>query len=402
MEIAQLGTIGEKNDPNKTNLMNIFKEINTSAFLDDWGPAHVLQVYNPDNEVYGILVIDNITLGPALGGIGISPLLTPYEVFQQARTMTLTCALANVKFGGAAAGIKANPLEIDILRTVRTFAKEISPFVPGYFIAAPKTHVGQDEIAAFVEEIGDNRGATGKPEHMGGIPYELGVVGLGIGVAIKTVIEGGQFSPIVPSSFSKTRIAICGFDNTGRTIARFLSNNNAKIVAISDDKGAICDPDGIELEKVLRTLSHSNGKNSVRNVNGYKTIKSEEILGIDCDVLILCNGKNIITEENVSSIDSKLIVEGENNSISFIADQILANKGVLVLPDILTKIGGAISSYAEINRNSSEMAFSLIESKIQEIIKEVVQQSIESGLSLRRIAQEIAKQRLLEAKEGVG
>ena len=394
-----MGTVGENIDPNRTNLINIFKEINTSAFLDDWGPAHVLQVYNPDNEVYGILVIDNTTLGPALGGISISPTLTPYEVFQQARTMTLACALANVKFGGAAAGIKANPREIDILRTVKTFAKEISPFVPGHFIAAPRTHIGQDEIAAFIEEIGDNRGATGKPEHMGGIPYELGVIGLGIGVAIKTVIEGGQLSPIVPSSFSKTRIAIQGFGNVGRTIAKFLSNNDVKIVAISDEKGAIHDPEGIELEKVLRTLTLSNGKNSVRNCNGYKSITAEEMLGIDCDVLILCNGKKSINEENVSSIKSKLLVESENNSISFIADQILTNKGILVLPDILTMTGGAISSYAETNRNGSEMAFSLIESTIQDVTNQVVQRSVETGLSLRRIAQEMAKQKLLEAKE---
>jgi len=398
MENAQIGGIGEQNDPNKTNLINIFKEINTSAFLDNWGPAHVLQVFDPDTEVYGILVIDNLALGPGLGKIRISPNTTPYEVFQQARTMTLTCALANVKLGGAAACIKADPLNVDVNKVVKSFAKVISPFVPGHYIAAPETHVGQNEIAAFLDEIGDKRGATGKPECMGGIPHELGALGLGVAVSIITTINSGKFTPLLPDSISDTTIAIQGFDNVGKTVAKFLANKGAKIVAISDDAGAIVNPEGIDIEMVIKKLT-SNGKNTLKNCADVKYIKTEKMIEVDCDVLILTKGKDQITEENVKDLNSNLIVEAENNTISFIAEQILNNKGIPVLPDVLTMAGCPICSYAEINRNDTETAFSLIETRIIEATKDIISQSIRSSLPLRRVATEIAKQRLLEAKE---
>ena len=151
------------NTNNDINLIKVLKDINVSAFLDSWGPLEVIQVYDPNINMQGILVIDNTVLGPGCGGIRISPTITPRLVFEQARKMTLTCALVDLNFGGAAAGIRANHFEINKKEFIRSFAKRVSPYVPGQYIARPDINITQEEMAVFSEEVGERRGATGKP-----------------------------------------------------------------------------------------------------------------------------------------------------------------------------------------------------------------------------------------------
>jgi len=167
MEMTQKDISKTNNDIDKGDLLRMLEETNVSAFLNGWGPINVIQVYDPDFNMQGILIIDNTALGPACGGIKISPTITPHQVFLNARKMTLSCALVNVKFGGAAAGIRANPFEVRKIELMKSFARGVSPYVPDQYIATPDMNVGQGEMAAFVEEVGDRRGATGKPEDMG-------------------------------------------------------------------------------------------------------------------------------------------------------------------------------------------------------------------------------------------
>jgi len=390
---------GADSNGDNGNIMNILKELNITAFLDDWGPIQVLQVYDPNINMHGFLVIDNISLGPGCGGIRISPTITPHEIFQNARKRTWSCALANVKLGGAAAGIRADPSGIDKIKFVKSCAKVISPFVPDQFIAAPDMNTGQDEMAGFVEEIGDRRGATGKPENLGGIPHELGVIGFGMGVLIKTCITEAQFLSILPSEISETRIAIQGFDNIGFTVAKFLENEGAKIVAISDEWCTLSNPSGIEVTGVLKHSCAANEKHSLKKCKDGKKQSKDDITKIDCHILVTTTGNGVVQKTDTQSIKAKCIVEGINNPIDEITDQILYKKGILILPDILTNTSCAISSYAEYNMESSESAFSLIESRLKEIAKDVIQRSLSSNLPLRRVAKEMAKERILDERE---
>lgn len=400
MEMTHTGNPKANNKIDRENLIKVLEEINVSAFLNGWGPINVIQIYNPDFNMQGILVLDNAILGPACGGIKISPMITPHQVFLNARRMTLSCALVNVNFGGAAAGIRANPFEVDKIKLIKSFAKGVSPYVPDQYITGPDMHVGQGEMAAFVEEIGDRRGATGKPEDMGGIPHELGVIGFGMGVAIEASIEAVRSLSVLPSNISEVKIAIQGFENIGCTVGKYLANKDAKIVAISDNWCTIYDSEGIDITKFLGYSTATIEKQSLKHCKIGKILPKEDIVKIDCDIFVPTTDNKVLTEENARGLKSKCIVEGINNPTTPIADQMLHQEGVLVLPDILTMAGGAISSYAEYNGNSCEMAFSLIESKIRETTKQVIQHSLESGIPLRRVAKEIARERILQAMEG--
>lgn len=402
MEIRQSGELEPNHAIKIDKVVHVLENVNVSAFLDKWGPTHVIQVYNPDEEVQGVLIIDNTTLGPGCGGIEISPAITPREVFERARTMTWSCALLNLNLGGAAAGIRANPLEIDKADAVRSFAREISPYVPDQYIAAPGTNVGQNEMKAFAEEVGDRQGSTGKPVDMGGIPHELGAIGLGIGVAIETTIEVAQSSVSIPPSISEAKIALQGFGNVSYTAAKYLSNNGAKIVAISDDWCTICSDKGIDIDNIPKSFSGEPVEaRSLSHCKDAEKLPKEDITYIDCDVFVLSKGGKSITEENVSRLKANLVVEGLGRPIGSLAEQILYKKGVLVIPDVLATAGAPISSHAEHDGIRCERAFSLIESHLRECTKEVIQQSIELDIPPRRTATEIAKEGLLRAMEAV-
>ena len=149
MEISQNNRNNDNTAISNRDLINILDQINVSAFLDQWGPTKVLQTFDPEINLHGILVIDNTVLGPACGRIKISPKITPKDVFNCARKTTLACALVNIKFGGGAAGIKENPFECDKTKVIRSFAKKISPYVPSKFIAAPDIHICKEDMATF-------------------------------------------------------------------------------------------------------------------------------------------------------------------------------------------------------------------------------------------------------------
>ncbi|UCH89168.1 MAG: Glu/Leu/Phe/Val dehydrogenase [Thermoplasmata archaeon] len=346
------------------------------------------------------MVIDNTVLGPACGRIKISPTITPREVFNNARKMTLACALVNIKFGGAAAGIRANPFEIDRSKVIRSFAKKISPYVPEQYIASPDIILCQDDMAVFSEEVGDRKGATGKPESMGGIPFEIGCTGFGIGIIIESIIESIQ-SPSIPKKTSEAKITIQGFEHIGRTLSKYLYNKNAKIVGISDTQCTISDPTGINIDKLLQWYSENNGKHSLKKYNNANKMPNEDIVKIESDFFVPTTANDIITDKNIEILDSKCVVEGINDSIDFNTEIMLYHKGILVIPDILTIASGAINSYSEYNNHSSEKAFSLIESLIKEATNNVIHSSRNGKIPLRRIVNEIAKENILKEMEGV-
>lgn len=386
------------NNATSSENINTLENTDIATFLDKWGPEEVLQVYDSEINMQGILVIDNTTLGPGNGGIQISPTVTPQKIFQLARTRTWTCALANVPFGGAKAGIKADPSCIDKIQYIKSFANKISHTVPYQYIATTDFNVGQQEIAEFVNCVGDGCGATGKPENMGGIPCELGTTGFGIGVAIDVTFNILSALTNLPKQLSDATVAIHGFENVGLAITKYLNNKGSKIVAIRDHWSTIYEPSGIDIDNVLK---YSNAPTEKRSLKKYKpaTILSvKDIINVDCDILVSASGKNLLTEKTIPLLKAKYFVEEINDPITPVTDQLLYKKGVFVLPNILTDIGSVICSNAEYNRNSVEMAFSCMESKVKEVTELVVQRSLETNIPIRRVAQEIAQEKILNAR----
>ena len=379
------------------------QSVNVPAFLDMWGPENVIQVYDPKLDMRGILVIDNTCLGPGKGGIRISPTVTPLEVFRLARAMTWKCALAGIPFGGAKSGIRVDPFKVDKIKMMKSFAKLISPYIPNKYIAAPDMNVGEKEIEAFVRAIGDNKGATGKPKNLGGIPHELGTTGFGVGVALETTLKIVSEKIGIPESLSEIKVAIQGFGNVGIGIAKYLANKGATIVAISDMWGCIYNKDGIDIEAAEKHSYATCENNSIKNFKNGKIIPRDDILQVDCDVFVPCACGDVLTVETASKLKAKLVVEGANNSVTLDAEHMLFKKGVIVVPDFLANAGGVIGSYAEHKGMSVEEAFSLIESKINTNTKFVMRGYLESGQIPRKIAKKLAEKRILKAmKKGTG
>ncbi|KON27439.1 hypothetical protein AC481_04705 [miscellaneous Crenarchaeota group archaeon SMTZ-80] len=383
------------------NFIGVSENSNVSAFLDKWGPEEVLQVYDPEINMQGILVIDNTTLGPGNGGIQISPTITPKKMFQLARTRTWSCALADVPFGGAKAGIKADPSCIDKIRYIKSFANKISHTVPYRYIATADLNVGQQEIAEFVNSVADRCGATGKPENMDGIPCELGTIGFGISVAIDVTSSILNSHINLPKQLSDATIVINGFENAGSAIAKYFINKGSKIVAISDQCNAIYDSNGIDIENALKYFNAPPEKRSLKKYKLATALSIEDIIDVDCDVFVSVSGKNLLTEKTISILKAKYFVEEINDPITPVIDQLLNKKGVLVLPNILTDIGSVICSNAEYNRSSVETTFSCMESKVKEVTELVVQRSLETNTPIRRVAQEIAQEKILNARRQI-
>lgn len=396
----------KKNDKNIQKTIQIqeskgsikeLQSVNVPAFLDKWGPENVVQVYDPQLDMRGVLVIDNTCLGPGKGGIRISSTVTPFEVFRLARAMTWKCALAGIPFGGAKSGIQANPFKVDKIKMMKAFAKLIAPYVPEKYIAAPDMNVGEKEIEAFVETIGDRRGATGKPKKLGGIPHELGTTGFGVGVALETSLKIISNKIGLPEKLSEVRVAIQGFGNVGIGIAKYLAKKGATIVAINDLWGCIYNKDGIDIEAAEKYSYATCEEQSIKNYEESKVIPRDDIFKVDCDVFIPCACGDVLTIETAPHLKAKLVVEGANNAVTPDAEHLLFKKGTIVVPDFLANAGGVIGSYAEYKGMTVDEAFSLIESKIIANTKFVMRGYIDAGCTPRKIAKTLAEKRILKA-----
>ena len=384
------------------HVIEALDQVNVSSFLDSWGPEEVIQVYDPNTGMQGFLVIDNTALGPGKGGIRISSTVTPLEVFGLARAMTWKCALADIPFGGAKSGIRADPYTIDKLRFVKEFAKKIAPSVPSRYVSAPDMNVGEKEIEAFVETVGDRQAATGKPAKLGGIPHELGTTGFGVGVALENSFEMIGNTLGLPKDLADTRVVIQGFGNVGLWIAKFLNNKGAKIVALSDYWGTIYNKEGIDIDQAEKHAYATSEQASIKNYGKGTVLSRDAILGLDCDILVPCAVGNVINEGTWPLIKAKMIVEGANNATVQVAERHLFENDVIIVPDFLANAGGVIGSYVEYKNGTEEEAFSMIESKIKKNTECVISDAMDRKLTPRQVALEIAQQRIMDAMEKQG
>jgi len=375
----------------------LMEQVDVMTIGDSWGPEKVVHTYDPKTRVRGVLVIDNTARGPGKGGIRIDPDVSTPLVFRLARTMTWKTALADLPFGGAKAGIRADPLTTDKIALLRAFARAIAPYTPSQWIAAPDMNVGEREIEAFVTEVGDLRAATGKPKDLGGIPHETGTTGFGVGVAIETMLERLKGDQSLPESVSGVRVVIQGFGNVGSDLAKFLHAKGARIVAICDYWSGIRDDKGIDITKVAR---YTHAKNQAESIGNYKEatkIPRDQIYDVECDVFVPAANGNAITAETAPRLKTKCVVEAANNPTTSEAEKFLHKKGILVLPDILANAGGAIGSYVEYLGKSIDDAFALIDSKTRKNTTLVLDLALQNGTMPRIIAMDIAMKRVAEA-----
>lgn len=352
--------------------------------FDDLGPAKRLQIYDPESGLRGMVVVDNIALGPAIGGVRISPTVTLQEVARLARTMTMKSSIAGLDHGGAKAGIIADPKQENIEQLVRAFARMMG----GVEEYVPAPDMGSDEtmMVWFKEEIGR---VLGLPEEIGGLPLDkLGATGYGIAACAETACNH------LDLPLQGARVAIQGFGNVGRAAARFLAKKGAVIVAVSDSSGTLAQGRGLDIDELISVKLH---KGQVHASAQGEALPVAAIFGIDCDIMIPAATPDVIHRGNIEQLKAKLILQGANIPVTLEAEAALARNGVLVVPDFIANAGGLIMAAMEYRQQSADAAFVAIERKIQKNTAKILHKAQKEGLLPRVAAERLAVERVKAA-----
>jgi glutamate dehydrogenase (NAD(P)+) len=303
----------------------------------------------------GYRIVHSTVLGPSKGGIRYAMQVNLDEVKALAAWMTWKCAIADIPYGGAKGGITCDPSKLssgEKERLTRAYTIAMADvFGADRDIPAPDVATGPQEMAWIVDTYSKMKGefvpgvVTGKPIHLGGSLGRVEATGLGVMVS---ALEAMKKSGIKPENATA---AVQGFGNVGSITAKLLSRKGVKVVAISDHTGAYYDENGFDVMKAIEYRDANKG--TLDGFSKGRKITNEELLTLNVDVLAPCALENQITGENARDIRAKLIVEGANGPTTSDADPILAEKGVLVVPDILANGGGVTVSYFEWVQNRS-------------------------------------------------
>jgi glutamate dehydrogenase (NAD(P)+) len=384
-------------DPNLINVLQECKKaivVSVPVAMDD-GNTRVFQGYR---------VTHNIARGPSKGGIRYHPDVTLDEVKSLAMWMTWKCALAGIPFGGAKGGVVCNPKQMsegELQRMTRRFTSEIiNEIGPERDIPAPDVGTDGRVMAWIFDTYSMNKGhsvlgvVTGKPLTIGGSLGREEATARGALYCVREAVRKKQMS------LNGTRVAVQGFGNVGSYLAKFLTEDGATVIAVSDSATGLHNPQGIDVQAAI---AHKRETGSLAGFRGAGEISNEDLLLLDCDVLAPCALEQVITEENAAQVKAKIIVEGANGPITPTADDILEEKGVLVLPDILANAGGVVVSYFEWVQGLQEYFWKEAEvnAKLNDIVTRAFNetwQTMESrSISMRLAAYGLAVQRVAEA-----
>ena len=323
------------------------------SFADQLGPEKIVHIHEPRLGLKAIVVIDNTAVGPAIGGTRMAPDVSTEECFRLARAMTFKNAAAGLAHGGAKSVIFGEPSlpRSEKERLVRAFAagiRNLKEYIPG-------PDMGTDEMAmAWIkDEIGR---AVGLPRELGGIPLdEIGATGFGLAV---TAEVAQQFCDV---KLEGARIVVQGFGAVGRHAARFLAKKGARLVAASDSKGAVADPDGLDIERLAALKAE--GKSMMEFPTG-KQMNAADLIGVECDIWIPAARPDVLREDNVNALQARLVLQGANIPATAGAERRMHERGILSVPDFIANAGGVIAASVEYHGGTEKAAFDTIADKV--------------------------------------
>ena len=360
-------------------------------FADELGPAKIIQVYEPTIDLKAVLVIDNIAMGPAIGGIRMAPDVSIDECIRLARTMTLKNAAAGLSHGGGKTVVYADPKvpKPQKERLIRALASALRNF-PEY-VMGPDMGTDEECMAWIKDEI--NHSVTGLPAEAGGIPIDqIGATAWGLRHAIEVALP---YCPCpVGFGLAKARVAIQGFGAVGMNAARFLAEQKAVLVGAADSQGSVYDPDGLDVTKLIRLKEA--GKSVVDYPEGQK-FDRDAIVGFDCDIWIPAARPDVVTEVNMRQLKAKLVVEGANIPVTAEAEKYLHEHGVLCVPDFIANSGGVICAAMEYRGKIESEAIEVIEKMVRTNTRLVLEESRTKNILPREAAMNLAVTRVQKA-----
>lgn len=357
-------------------------EVSANWAADELGPAKVVFL-RPCAGVEAVVVVDNVALGPAIGGVRMRPDVTAREVARLARAMTVKNAVAGLPHGGGKSGIAALPdlAPVDHERVMRAFARAIEHLTE--YIPGPDMGTSEASMAYVQDEIGRS---VGLPSVLGGIPLdELGATGYGLAVCAD-VLDRAKVMHLAGA-----RVIIQGFGAVGSNAAVALDKRGAKVIAVSDIRGATWDPAGLD---VAALVSYKQAEGSVAGFTSARAVPRDDILGYDCDILIPAAQPDVVTTENAGKISARVILEGANIPITAAAESELHERGVLCIPDVVANAGGVICAAAEYRGAGRAEAFAEIEEKVTDATTDLLGRIQHGMLTPRAAAEQMAEARL--------
>ena len=357
-------------------------------------------------EVFtGYRVQHNGARGPYKGGVRYHPEANLEEVRALAALMTWKTALVGLPYGGAKGSVQVDPAQLsepELNRLTRRYTLNIEHLIaPNRDIPAPDMGTNAQTMAWMMDAYGQLHGytpaiVTGKPLELGGSLGREAATGRGVGYLLMEAAKDLEIDP------SGARIVVQGFGNVGSWAVRLLHESGCRVVAVSGIRGGVYNAKGLDISALLE---HYRATRSVLGFPGGENITNAELLELDCEVLVPAAIGNVITAENAPRIKAKVVLEGANHPTTPEADDMLADRGVKVLPDILVNAGGVIVSYFEWTQNLQE--FHWEEDRVNEELRktmvrayhEVRDRVVSEGLTYRQAAFDIGVQRVARAIE---
>ncbi|MEE2992085.1 MAG: Glu/Leu/Phe/Val dehydrogenase dimerization domain-containing protein [Gemmatimonadota bacterium] len=361
--------------------------------------------YNLVETVFGYRVQHLLTMGPTKGGIRYHEDVNLGETSALAMWMTWKCALMNLPFGGAKGGVRIDPIELsrrELQRLTRRYTSEIINIIgPDKDIPAPDMGTDEQVMAWIMDTYSQQAGytvpgvVTGKPVVLGGSLGRKEATGRGLVYLIEAAAKH------IGLSLNEASAVVQGFGNVGSNTVRFLEEDGVKVVAVSDVTTGIYNANGLSLQSLIDYIAEN------RFLKGYPEgdeVSNEELLELPCDILAPAALQNQITGENADRVTCKMLAEGANGPTNLEADEILNNKGVFILPDVLGNAGGVTVSYFEWVQDTQNYMWSLkeINNRLHEILldafERTVARSVGDNIDMRTAALIEGINRVTQAK----
>ena len=353
----------------------------------------------------GYRVQHNLARGPAKGGMRFHPSTDLDEVRALAMWMTWKCALVNVPFGGAKGGVTVDPSTLsrsELERVTRRFAAELQGVIgPDVDIPAPDVGTNAQVMAWMMDTISMHAGytvpgvVTGKPLAIGGSAGRADATGLGVTMTTERALEA------LGMRLRGARVAVQGFGNVGEAAARLMHERGATIIAVTDVAGGASTPTGLD---PIRLKAYLQETGSVAGAPSTEPMNNEDLLRLETDVLVLAALEGQVTSRNAVGVRARVIVEGANGPVTSDADPILADRGIVVVPDILANAGGVVVSYFEWVQNlqahawTAEQVAERLDGILARAFTEVWDLARQERIAPRLAAHAIAVARVAEAQ----
>ena len=359
---------------------------NMFDYADELGPLKIIHVHEPSVGLKGVLVVDNVAKGPSIGGMRIAPDVTTEECVRLARAMTLKNAAASLPHGGGKIVIQADPRmskpeKEKILRAMASALRYDEDY-----IFAPDMGTDEECMAWIRDEIGR---VVALPREIGGIPLdEIGATGWGLRHVTEIALEYCDFE------LKGARFVVQGFGAVGKNVARFLADEGAVLVGAADSDGAIANPDGLDVNELIKLKDAGQYLRAYPNAT---RLDRDDVVGIECDIWIPAARPDVVNEDNVHRLNTRLVIEGANIPFTEGAEKILADKGVLCVPDFIANAGGVICAAMEYQGATESSALDVIEDKLRRNTRLVLEDAKARNILPREASVALALKRVKKA-----